>query len=126
MFDRGACDHRIEEQRPGRKIDNGRAGDAEWVDVAAWQTGSDRRADRALPNHVASASVKRIHSVRFSRDNDHRRTVGTILNIKWLAIHAARNRPVEVQIPPQIRSGRSRESRIDVKPRREIYGCAPA
>ena len=61
MFDRGAGDHRIEEQGPGRKIDDRCACDAERIDIAARETGSHRRADMALPNHVARARVERIH-----------------------------------------------------------------
>ena len=70
----------------------------------------------AVPNHVARARVERIHVIRFSRDDDHRGTAGAVLDVQRLCVDAAQNRAVEVQIPPQIRGGRSRKSRIDVKP----------
>ena len=69
-----------------------------------------------MPNDIARARVEGIHVIRFSRDNDHRGTAGAVLDIQRLCVHTAQNRAVEVQIPPQIRGGRSRESRIDVKP----------
>ena len=116
MFDRGAGDHRIEEQRSRCKIDNRRSGDAEWIDVAARETGGDRRANRALPNHVARASIERIYAICFSGHDDHCSTPGAVLDVQRLCVDAAGNRAVEVQIPPQIGRGRSRKSRIDVKP----------
>src|SRR5438477_3712466 len=116
MFDRDAGDHCIEEQRPGRSIDDGRACDAERVDIAARETRSHSRADMAVPNHVARARVEGIHVIRFGRDNDHRGTAGAVLAIQRLCVYAAQNRAVKVQLPPQIRGGRPGKSRIDVKP----------
>jgi len=116
MFDRGAGDHCIEEQRPGCKIDNRRSRDAQWTNVAAWQTGSHRRADETVPDWPASTRVERVHVIGFSPDNDHRGTAGAVLDVKRLCVDAAQNRAVEVQIPPQIRGGGPGESRIDVKP----------
>src|SRR6266540_1921604 len=92
-----AVDHRIEEQRPGSKIDNRRASDAERVDVAARQPGCDRRTEVALPNDVAVVSVERIDIVRFRHRNDHG-PVGTTLDIKWLSVNVARYFSVEGQV----------------------------
>ena len=72
----------------GRKIDNRCSGDAEWIDVAARETGGDRRPDRALPNHVARARIERIYAIRFSGDDDHRSTAGAVLDVKRLCVDA--------------------------------------
>src|SRR5262245_45764424 len=89
--------HRVKEERAGSKIDNGRAGDAQRINVsgACKITCQHRRAKVALPNDAAIDRVKRVHIIRFGDRNDHW-AVWTALDVKRLGINVAYDRPVEV------------------------------
>ena len=114
----GGQRHRVEVDGARTHVDDGRAGDAQRIDVAAGVRKIGQRrgsAVRLVPNHRARP-VDRGHVVAFGRDDERLFSAGPVGDVERLRVDVADDRGSEGCVELQRRGARLGHRRIDIHP----------
>src|SRR5215813_2786998 len=105
--------HGIEDEGARRQVDGGSPGNAERIDVTAWEVGtSDRGSNVPLPDDAPVGGIERINVVGLGRHNDHGPISRTAFDVERLSIDVAGNDAGKVGIPSQAGGSARREGRL--------------